>query len=430
MKKHLTKWTLLVSMMCSMVAFTGCYKEDINDLKKTIAEQEVINAENATDINNLKILLAALEGRDYITSVTELPDNAGYKITFNSGSIINVYHGADGADGQDGAPGADGADGAPGAIASVDFASYPGFAVFTLAGSTTTISVPVGGSNANFPIPVSNLAELLAINGGEVARAQHYKLVADITITSAWTPIGNVSNHFNGSLDGGGHTITLNASVIAGTRAGLFNYIGVGGSVSRLTVVGDIDGSTDGALFVGGIAGTNFGSITNCAVLSNVTAITTDPGQSCMVGGIVGHNYGRIENCYATGTMTASGGYGQYIGGIAGDNEGSIINCVALNSSLISASLGSGSTNIGRVTGSNYTSLIKNYGFGTMGSTPSGTWTSSNTSIDGTDCNAIPTPSWWTNSQRWDTVNGTGTGWDFQNVWEVLTGQLPVLRTN
>ena len=74
------------------------------------AQVEQLNA----NIAALQVIVNALQAKDYVTSVVPIVDNGvevGYKITFDKGDSVTIYHGKDGADGNDGADGKDGKDG-------------------------------------------------------------------------------------------------------------------------------------------------------------------------------------------------------------------------------------------------------------------------------------------------------------------------------
>jgi len=78
----------------------------------------------------------------------------------------------------------------------------------------------------------------------------------------------------------------------------------------------------------GGLVGYNE---KNCSILNSyatgkVTASLTS------VGGLVGSNYGTISYCHAKGTVKGS----SFVGGIVGYSGGCIVNCVAANDSVIS----------------------------------------------------------------------------------------------
>ena len=130
---------------------------------------------------------------------------------------------------------------------------------------------------------------------------------------SEWTPIGNEAHRYTGTFDGNGHTISglyIDSSGV--DYQGLFGYV-YGGTVQDLTVSGTVSGGED----VGGIAGQNNGTVTNCAFSGSVK------GSGIYVGGVVGYNHGSVENCYNTGSVNGS----IEAGGVVGDNRGTVENC-------------------------------------------------------------------------------------------------------
>jgi hypothetical protein len=92
---------------------------------------------------------------------------------------------------------------------------------------------------------------------------------------------------------------------------------------------------------IGGIAGTNTGTVENCYATGNVKGTSN-------VGGIVGrNNSGAIRHSYATGNVTGAGS----VGGLVGANVGTstVRNSVALNLAIERTS--GTSTLFGRVAG-------------------------------------------------------------------------------
>lgn len=63
------------------------------------------------NISALQALVAAVQGRDCVVSVTDLSDGTGYSITFASGRTITLRNGKDGKNGKNGSDGIDGKDG-------------------------------------------------------------------------------------------------------------------------------------------------------------------------------------------------------------------------------------------------------------------------------------------------------------------------------
>ncbi|MCK5559371.1 MAG: hypothetical protein KAJ51_02215, partial [Thermoplasmata archaeon] len=115
---------------------------------------------------------------------------------------------------------------------------------------------------------------------------------------------------------------------IAIENANILGYFRVGGLVGKNS--GEISNSyvtgiVRGEISVGGLTGRNYGSIIN-------SYATGDVRGSDHVGGLVGYNdHGTILNSYATGSVWSSGG-SYLIGGLVGTNRGTISNCYAMGS--------------------------------------------------------------------------------------------------
>ena len=177
------------------------------------------------------------------------------------------------------------------------------------------------------------------------------RLTADITYgKDLYTPIGDVSNSFQGVFYGDGHTVKYTAKNQKSSRRGLFGKIKnakiydvtVKGTLT--TTVGDYMGGLVGYCesstiercsnrvkvtttgyqsYVGGIAAyvTGSGNVINeCSNYANITANNSSSGCT---GGIVGYEgYGSsltISNCYNAGNITGKSSSSYYcIGGIVG----------------------------------------------------------------------------------------------------------------
>jgi len=113
-----------------------------------------------------------------------------------------------------------------------------------------------------------------------------YVLINDIDLgNEEWEPIGTPDAPFTGILAGNGNTISgLYISDAKNTHAGLFGYIGTGGSVRDLTVSGNIsiksEGGGENVSYLGGIAGRNDGVIENCHSFVDVSGSITVQGDS------------------------------------------------------------------------------------------------------------------------------------------------------
>ena len=140
-----------------------------------------------------------------------------------------------------------------------------------------------------------------------------------------WTPIGNFTEgnkiYYEGTFDGGGHTIS-GLNVTGKFRcASLFGAV-KGGTIKNLTVAGNVShnySSTGLDCHVGGIVGSalDAATIENCSVTG---------GSGDFIGGIAGSNIdnARIIDCYNVGTIT---GTIMETGGVTGFNMGTISNC-------------------------------------------------------------------------------------------------------
>ena len=141
-------------------------------------------------------------------------------------------------------------------------------------------------------------------------------LTADIDLSGIdWTPIGKDDNKaYTGTFDGGNHTIS--GLTVNQTRnyVGLIGCIGSDGTVKNVKLE-NVNITGDG-YFVGGVAGTNYGTIENCSVDGTLT------NNRHYLGGVVGDNYGSIIGCSSSGTIT---GTSPDVGGIGGQSVGGTI---------------------------------------------------------------------------------------------------------
>ncbi|MGI6721297.1 MAG: PEGA domain-containing protein [Anaerovoracaceae bacterium] len=194
---------------------------------------------------------------------------------------------------------------------------------------------------------------------------------------AAWTPIGGYSmgttKEFSGSLDGGGHSITISSGEFKNNEScfGIFGYINKA-NISNLVIRGSVKATYNGEngtsmIYAGGLAGYAGSSvITNCynQMAIDFTATTTGMGivdiggltgwsvgtsydrccsitpvsgtfnttaatGICYAGGLVGFDQSGMSsarssmtNCYNTGAVTATGKTFSYAGGLIGNLSG------------------------------------------------------------------------------------------------------------
>jgi uncharacterized repeat protein (TIGR02543 family) len=291
-----------------------------------------------------------------------------------------------------------------------------------------TLYAVFDGDGTTTPKNITSVLDLNGIGTTTSFLSRNYALMTDLDFdkglpsTMTYTPKGSVpTNPFTGTFDGRGHTINLGTnkvslSPVMSVYIGLFGCIGTTGTVKNFNLKGLITyteecqnmyaGAVAGlnlgtiqnvvssvslsiinnynfphTVYCGGIAGSNGGSsptseprqITNCAVIADITATTTENDGKAYTGGIAGQNNGTISTCWTSGgiegTIQANAVLNSYAGGIAGqmqDSDAKIEKCVALNTSITSSitSTDTGSTaNAGRIVGakSSSSTLISNY---------------------------------------------------------------------
>lgn len=168
------------------------------------------------------------------------------------------------------------------------------------------------------------------------------KLTADLDLAGiSWIPIGTPDYPFDGTFDGGGHTLSnLNVNIdggMTGNVAGFFGVIGSNGIVKDLHI-GDSEGlifinnSYGSTCYLGAIAGINNGTVVGC---SNKILVSGDGWEYARIGGIVGENStgAKIQHCYNLGEVYCS--KSNQIGGVVGNNLGSVQNCFMRSTVII-----------------------------------------------------------------------------------------------
>lgn len=174
-----------------------------------------------------------------------------------------------------------------------------------------------------------------------------------------------------GVLDGNGHTITglkLNTNYNP-TRIGLFEVNE--GTIKNLTLC-DLsyvnNSSAADAIFAGSFTAVNYGTIANC-VLKNKKMMRLGI-YSDTVGGIAGSNSGSIINCQNNTQLTsyATELQCQTVGGIAGNNSGIISECS--NSAALYAQAHSANFSplalVGGIAGNSSGNIQKSYNTGNI----------------------------------------------------------------
>ena len=217
-------------------------------------------------------------------------------------------------------------------------------------------SMAIDGTTADkaYVITTTDGLNLLAteVNGGNKFPDTFFRLDDDITYSheTAWNDDNSTENNFNGigggkkvgsltklysfqgTFDGGGHTISGIRIYKYGQSydtwyASLFGYVNDGGTVKNIVLA---DARFTGFNYVGGIVGSNKGTVSGCTAKSDVTVFAILDGSNGH-GGIVGDNDGTVSGCTSSAHVTAKGDVADIsdFGGIVGYNNGTILNCTA-----------------------------------------------------------------------------------------------------
>ncbi|MEI7752652.1 MAG: hypothetical protein WCJ71_11275, partial [Candidatus Omnitrophota bacterium] len=284
---------------------------------------------------------------------------------------------------------------------------------FTVSGN---FSVPYGASfarysgtgTANDPYLIQTVYDLQAMKNN---LNSHFKLdkSLDAASVSSWNnnsgfdPIGTrlydgngnlVADYaFTGSLDGNGKVISnLKVDRADADYLGLFGNVGPAGSVSTL---GLENISIYGHEFVGGLAGSNAGSLSNVYT----TGVHTVSGVS-FVGGLVGGNTGNIANAYSSARALGA----DKVGGLVGANSGS----GTINKTYAMGYV-TGTSNAGGLVGANTSTAANSvsdsfWNVGSTGRSARGGLT------EGTGVGSVEGVNAMMNQ-------GTFSGWDFATTW-------------
>ena len=200
---------------------------------------------------------------------------------------------------------------------------------------------------------ISSLEEITDLAGS-------YILTADTTVTA---PIGSSTAPFTGSFDGNGKTITVNITATA-NYAGIFAAIGEGATVTNFKIVDSAIATTGNYSYMGLVAGTCAGTISNVVVENS-----TVQGYA-LLGGIAGFldTTGTITACAVeSGKVEKSVAYNSdsYYGGIVGDSKGTISLC-SNGASVINTSGSANRGYFGGIVGRNAGTVIDCYNFGVV----------------------------------------------------------------
>lgn len=95
---------VLLLMLLSLVAINSCnntsdLENQIEELESRLEALEQLTSQMNTNISALQIALTALQGKDYVTNISEITEGTkviGYTISFEKSDAVTIYHGLDG----------------------------------------------------------------------------------------------------------------------------------------------------------------------------------------------------------------------------------------------------------------------------------------------------------------------------------------------
>lgn len=161
--------------------------------------------------------------------------------------------------------------------------------------------------------PIMTEAQLLEyLNNQQAYASEVARIGADITLTSAWTPV-----ELTGTLDGQGHTV-YGLDVAAGDDAGMFSSLTADATLKNITVEGTISLEATKHPAQAGLVANLYGTMYN--VVSKVAVTAASGKGACYVGGLVGQlSSGSLIECENAGSLTLRQTKGKgYVGGAVG----------------------------------------------------------------------------------------------------------------
>ena len=175
-----------------------------------------------------------------------------------------------------------------------------------------------GEGTEDAPFEISKVDDLLSLMYRDQDWDKYFVLTNDIDLggMELFNPVIGYGYEFSGIFDGGGYTIS-NFIIYAPIQ----DYVGFFSKLSPAAQIRDLgleNTEVTGDGYVGGLCGSNSGSISGCYASGMVTG-------DYVTGGLCGINSDSISGCYASGTITGD----DHIGGLCGINSGSIGGCYA-----------------------------------------------------------------------------------------------------
>ncbi len=199
-----------------------------------------------------------------------------------------------------------------------------------------------GNGSKNNPYMIKTKEQLTdfaeQITHGETYSGIYIGLQVDIDLNNEeWSPAGSGENGFSGNFNGNGHIVKNYKITEDGSYIGFFGSTN-GGIIENLSISNfNINiNSSNSIIYAGGLVGENSvyshsekAIIKNCSVIGEIYA----SGAEATVGGISGTNRGSIINCFSNVKVMSyskSTNYSCYAGGLIGNDYGNVENSIAM----------------------------------------------------------------------------------------------------
>jgi len=162
----------------------------------------------------------------------------------------------------------------------------------------------------DYPHRISTASQLAEIGTtAHYGSSDGYELMNDLDLSGlSWDPIGDGGQPFTGTFEGNKHVIRNLTVSGSADDAGLF-----AASSGIIRDLGLENASIAGGSRVGGLVGSNSGTVSNAYAKGNVTG-------DLQVGGLIGLNGGAANVAYTYAAGLVSGG--DHTGGLIGENAG------------------------------------------------------------------------------------------------------------
>ena len=190
-------------------------------------------------------------------------------------------------------------------------------------GAISTMSLTGSGDSADDPILISTQEDLEGLGAGSTGK--YYKLENDIALDNTWTPIVSFYGTLDG---GDNTISGLNVTGSPANFGGIVYTLKEGATIKNLNVIGSVTSYCVNTARVGGIVGINEGTVENCTFSGSVTGSKMQFADNGAIGGIVGLNQsGTITGCINNADVSGQGRDKLFVGGITGSNHGTLANC-------------------------------------------------------------------------------------------------------